>query len=136
MGDRCAMLITCREIDVKKFQDLGFYADYEPEPGLAEMRMDEANYALYGELPEDIPYVGDHGPGMDYGAARFCCDGKTLVYVPETDNEIALPVHLDKPEQGASMEIRDGIWVEQEDIDNLLKYQRVLSMTRVILNLS
>lgn len=78
MGDRCHMAITCRECDADRFVDLGFVNQIDAPadlPGCVVLEDFEANYAHEGDLPEDIPYFGGHGPGDGYNSHVVACDG-------------------------------------------------------------
>ena len=100
MSDRCYMEITCRKQDVARFEKLGFkildngnlegcvLADLglgtlneDKDSGLVSMHDEQANYGHSGQLPTDIPYIGGHGPGGEYGPCRFACDGRKYMEV-------------------------------------------------------
>ena len=75
MSDYCFMEVRCLARDKGKFEALGFVVQ-SIEGDLAVLTDEQANYAHSGKMPLDIPYFGEHSDGGDYGAARFCCDGK------------------------------------------------------------
>lgn len=86
MGDRCYMSIICRKEDAAKFTDdndgrnLGFvdmggYADLDAA-GLTEVVDEGRNYGDTDDLPRDIPYIGNHNEGDEYGGRVFACDGE------------------------------------------------------------
>lgn len=79
MGDRCHMIITCRESDADRFLDLGFYSQVGRSgptlPGCVVVEDHEANFGHAGDLPDDVPYFGAHGAGSTYGPALVACDG-------------------------------------------------------------
>ena len=85
MGDRCYMELTCRCQDQGRFEALGFTAqDWDnsaSDSATISMVDEEANYAHYGDMPTDIPYIGVHGAGGDYGSGAYVCDGKEYAEV-------------------------------------------------------
>lgn len=86
MGDRCHMTIYCRPQDTARFEDLGFTAQDTPESdGTIEMIDPEANYAHYGNLPDDIPWTGHHHKGVEYGPAELHCPGEGRIWEWETN---------------------------------------------------
>lgn len=100
MGDRCYMVVNCRRQDAPKFEELGFRIEdvYAPgEPGDPVMMVDdEANYAHYQKMPEDIPYEGWHDAGGDYGCEVFACDGKKVHYADcNKDQSVVVTVNED-----------------------------------------
>lgn len=77
MSDCCYMWVTCRREDRKRFEALGFEVRDGTQTCLIEMHDDMAVSAHQGAMPEDIPYIGEHSAGSNYGAFKFACDGKT-----------------------------------------------------------
>lgn len=75
------MWVTCRPCDTQVFVDLGF--DVREENGTScNLYQQEANYALSGQMPTNIPYVGWHGEGSEYEGHEMVCDGNKLFEVP------------------------------------------------------
>ena len=107
MGDRCYLQLTLRRDDLGQFgailgaepgtewwnEDIG-----EPAPGVVEIALCEANYALWDEreqaASDGIPFFGNHGEGGDYAGCEFVSlDGRQLeVY---TDRDGLLCVQID-----------------------------------------
>ncbi|MBT7067489.1 MAG: hypothetical protein HN919_14400 [Verrucomicrobia bacterium] len=107
MGDRCYLQLTLRRKDLDRFgailnepagtkrwnEDVG-----EPAPGIVEIALHEANYALWDERElaagDGIPFFGNHGAGGDYAGCEFVSlDGRQLeVY---TDREGMMCVQID-----------------------------------------
>lgn len=79
------MELTCRRQDQGRFDALGFTAQdwNNPDADSATIVMvdEEANYAHSGLMPADIPYHGCHGPGDEYGAGAYACDGQEYAEV-------------------------------------------------------
>ena len=75
MSDYCSMEVRCLERDKGRFEALGFVVQ-NVEGDLAVLTDEQANYAHSGKMPMDVLYIGEHADGGDYGAARFCCDGR------------------------------------------------------------
>ncbi len=85
MGDRCYMEVRCRREDAPLFEELGFtIQDDEPLPPIVRLVDEEANYAHFGELPENVPWLGESGSGGCYNGAQYACDGVELLQVDET----------------------------------------------------
>lgn len=90
MGDRCYLQVTCLPEHAERFKELMSDCDYGEQSrnhdGTMTLFKCEANYAFgvsdgcSGDLPNDIPYTGEHGNGDDYAAGFFACDGKEFVY--------------------------------------------------------
>jgi hypothetical protein len=108
MGDRCYMQLTLRREDLDRFgkvlkepagsrwwnEDLG-----EPAPGIVEIAIHEANYALWDERElaagDGIPFFGNHGEGGDYTGYEFASlDGRQLEAY--TDRQGLLCVQIDE----------------------------------------
>lgn len=83
MGDRCFMQITCRRQDQARFEALGFRYECKSstDGSVVDLIDEEANYAHYDQLPQDIPYHGYHGAGGEYGSHDLACDGQTYAEV-------------------------------------------------------
>ncbi|MEN6550112.1 MAG: hypothetical protein ABFE07_29055 [Armatimonadia bacterium] len=97
MGDRCYMKLTCEKVHAPLFEALGFEveADHHEHPGLVEMVDEQANYAHWSEMPENVPYFGFHTAGGEYGDTAFVCDGKELCYV-DTNHQSDVMVRVDE----------------------------------------
>jgi hypothetical protein len=80
MGDRCYMRLECRQKDRARFEALGFVVEVENGP-VIEMLDEDANYAHYDQLPEDVPFIAEHGAGGNYGAGMVVCDGQETISV-------------------------------------------------------
>lgn len=107
MGDRCHMQLTLRRKDLDRFgailnepagsewwdEDLG-----EPAPGIVEIALHEANYALLAEREQaagdGIPFFGNHGEGGDYAGCNFVSMGDQQLEV-YTDRDGLLCVQID-----------------------------------------
>lgn len=112
MGDRCYMKVVCRKLDVGKFEELGFVEDLAAEglPGCVDMHMEEANYALDGQMPTDVVYFGSHSEGGCYPGARFACLGRgKLVEHPTIDGNLVAVVSSDPKRWGE---------VSEQDVHN------------------
>ncbi len=91
MGDRCYLSVTCRKQDKKRFEELGFYQEFEaPDRPIIEMVEEEANYAHAGQMPTDIPYTAWHGAGSNYGDDKLACDGKEFAEVAANNDGFVL----------------------------------------------
>ena len=92
MSDRCYVEATCRKEDAGRFEEIGFKANDKGRiPGTVVLVDYEADYGHCDDLPRDIPYLGWHGPGANYGPQAFACDGKHYVEA-ETMNDGSLAV--------------------------------------------
>ena len=80
MSDRCYQELRCKKEHAPIFEKMGFTVrDEAYAPGVVELVDEEANYAHYNDMPNDIPYLGCHGAGGEYGPHAFACDGKGYV---------------------------------------------------------
>lgn len=118
MGDRCYMKLTCRRQDLPRFEPLGFVVDHEADPNspLVELMDEEANYAHHGDLPRDVPFLAEHGPGGNSGNGRVACDGQRYADVEAGHDGgfvIAWTRSTSKPNAASLRAVRDYLAVEQ-----------------------
>jgi hypothetical protein len=111
MGDRCSLSMTYRKSDEARYAGVlgqGWYDDVEDE-GRTWRRIfaAEVNYGLSGEretlASQGLCFVGDHGAGCDYGAARFAAFGGEQAEVAELGGEMIVPLDEDGDLQAKSM---------------------------------
>jgi hypothetical protein len=108
MGDRCHLQLTLRREDLDRFGAIlnepagstWWNEEYnEPAPGIVEVGIHEANYALFDEREqaarEGIPFFGNHGEGGDYAGCAFAGIGGRQIEV-YTDRDGLLCVQLDE----------------------------------------
>lgn len=120
MGDRCYLQITCRKSDQERFSDLLDAHESTDADPTVRMSVDEANYGYMtmdgdsGELPNDVPYIGFHGAGGNYGQGKFACDGTTFRYVECTDYGYAIAFDGDgNPDVEALAAVREYLAFEK-----------------------
>jgi hypothetical protein len=76
------MTVSCLRKHMDQFIALGFHLDHYREDDGAEVvdLIDEdANYGHANDLPQDIPYIAEHGTGGSYGSHLIACDGSRYV---------------------------------------------------------
>lgn len=109
MGDWCYLEITMRKADLPKFAlhlheppDKPWWDDEKKDnpPGLATVRVFEANYAWYDEreaaAKAGLPFYGKHGEGGEYGPYAFASsDGGMLETPLDRDGELTMAVDED-----------------------------------------
>jgi hypothetical protein len=117
MGDRCYMSVTCRRQDRDRFEKLGFVLEFEQSPDslVIEMADQEANYALAGQLPTNIPYTAWNGAGSNYGDGKMACDGKQYAEVSAHQDGFVLDWDYEKmrPEPKSVQRVRHYIAIYQ-----------------------
>ena len=124
MSDRCYMEVSCRRQGVARFEALGFRVlDEDKVSGLVRMHDEQANYGHSGELPTDTPYIGEHGPGGEYGPCRFACDGKKYLEV-EASQDGDPVVH-----------VSEGGKVDKRHLKQVMAYQACLKRARKALGM-
>lgn len=111
MGDRCYMSVTVRDCDKEKFlketEDMyGFSdAEFSDTETTTELEVDEINWGNTDDLPRDIPFIGYHGEGYEYGSREFACDGNgTFMDAEKGQGNDGFVIHFDhqtrEPKEG------------------------------------
>ena len=106
MGDRCYMQLTLRREDLDRFGSIlnepagsKWWTDdlSEPAPGIIEIALHEANYALLAEREQaagdGIPFFGNHGEGGDYAGCHFASlDGSQIEAYTDRDGLLCVQI--------------------------------------------
>lgn len=83
MGDRCQIHMTFRAADYNADEELRGYFEYEDwktsAAGTVNVEEGQANGGYCEEREEwakRYPFIGEHGPGCEYGPFVFASDGQ------------------------------------------------------------
>lgn len=106
MADRCGVTVVCRLEDESKFAD---WMEAEERTTSKDGRivcLYESSMALWSnddEWPKDVPHVGHHSAGDEYGPEAFYCDGRGKIVfhniMPEDSSDLAIPMSLCEPHE-------------------------------------
>jgi hypothetical protein len=117
MGDRCYMSVTCRRRDRERFEKLGFQIEFAEDKNTAVIKLvdQEADYAHYGAMPKDIPYLAGHAAGDDYGPGNIVCDGQHYLAIAASNDGFVViwDYRRRKPTAQSLTEIRRFIRLER-----------------------
>ena len=50
----------------------------------------ESNYAHESDMPDDVPWIGEHDSGGGYGSMRVACDGNEIKSIGLFENDIVV----------------------------------------------
>lgn len=96
MGDRCDLWMTYRKKDERQFaREFGpdwYNVQEEESPAWRSVYVEQANYGWLDQrlnlARRKVPFIGRHGEGGDYPAARFASEGGEHADVPMYDGEL------------------------------------------------
>jgi hypothetical protein len=100
MGDRCNMYVTVRDSDLKRFMELTedyySFSVWDEDTNTTELLAEEINFGNTDDLPKDIPFIGHHYQGFEYGPAQFACDGQGKFGIATTGHDSSgFPIDFD-----------------------------------------
>ena len=111
MGDRCYIELTCRESDAPIFERMGFLDQghcVNDGPGTVRLTNDQGYWC---DFPENIPFIGEHSAGHEYGPCLYACDGRDYMEVlPGNDGPGEVFVRVDpdgSPNVRALLDVAD-----------------------------
>jgi hypothetical protein len=99
-----------------RFINLGFHLNhYCKDDGgdVVELTDEDANYGHANELPQDIPYIGEHGTGGTYGSHLIACDGSRYADIEGSSDGymISWDEQTQQPSEASVAQIREYLAV-------------------------